>query len=160
PLGDTEPTADTARNLPEFGVRVSVDALSELPVAPTGAAGVLKDREHPQVVRIDASTVLALVIDGHAHRYLSAGPVDPCGTVSGRGATVRHLRSLLPPDLRVAVRPGGVGADPAPGLRLLVVGGSGTLCDAVGDDERRPGSPVTVFWSGFALERVAGSLHG
>src|SRR5690625_494807 len=99
------------------------------------------------------------MVDGHPRGDLRARPVDPRGPM-GCGHLVPTLVAVVPANLRVAVGRTRVGAHPAPGVRVLDVAGSGTLGGGGRDDDGKPRTSVTVLWSGFALERVVGSLHG
>ena len=135
--------ADTASDSPaairkkQVVVRVPVDAFSKRPVAATSAPRVLIVREHAQVLDVDASTALALVVNGHALGYLAVG-MDPCGTVCRD-----HLPivAVLPPDLCVAVGGDGVGADVAPALINDEAGGR-SCSHPLRDDDLLLGSPV------------------
>lgn len=62
-------------------VGVPVAARPDRPVHPVNPPSVLEVGQHAQVRRVDASPVLAHVVDRHPFRYLLAGMGGPCGPV-------------------------------------------------------------------------------
>ena len=114
-------------------VRMPVDALPDRLVTVRRPPSVLEVREQSEMAWVDTASVVAKVVNGHPVGDLCAVVVNPCGSM-----TESHHGSvstwLLPPDLRVPMRRGGVRGDEAPVLVLDVAGGR-ALGDAGWNDD-------------------------